>query len=144
MVDIKEIEMEIIREVGLGVDINDCLVDQDSGMYIEVADKRIKYGVDKFVSIDRNTEIFFNPLKNLKLILNLFSLHLTKICLYNNMVVHSYNVDKDEDSRHIITIHTSNGVYYSRGYKKLLLSYIDMIFILGGGDTIDLTELDYA
>lgn len=144
MVDIKDIEIDLIREVGLGVDERDYLIDQDTGMFIEVADKRIKYGVDKFVSIDRDNEMFYNPLKNLKLVLNMFSLHLTKICQYDGVVVHEYTVDRNEDQAHIITIHTSNGVFYSAPYKKLLLSYIDIIFRLGGGIPDDLSEFDYA
>lgn len=138
-------ESEIIRklmyEIGLDINKYNIIIDQDTNQPIMMGGKFLKYSFNNKVKLDRDKDIYFNPLTNLNLMKNLFSYYLSK--LENENIYFPVYFLLPNETRDKQCIVLRNGTYEikSNYYKNIILAYLEIIFKIKGGN-IDFTYLD--
>lgn len=138
--DKKDLIFDLLRQVGLCSDKHSFLVDEDySTNVMMLGPKMVKYSYNNYVKIDRSKEVFYNPIENVKLMLNTFSFYMGKLS-EDDKYFNVYYVDK-VDETYSVVLEGDTGKYRTRFYNNLSLAYIEMIYLLNGHDQ-DLTSLD--
>lgn len=138
---------DLFMELGLGIDANNYLYDQDSGNMIMMKDKYIKATIDPNIPIyaGRN-DIVFEPDKNYGLISTLFGFYLDK-CVNSDdgdqlqgYIAHFVDDKPDPNRRarnersaqRVVVRTAGRGDIESRYYFNIYLAYIDCIFRIAG------------
>lgn len=147
-----ELYYHLIIEMGLAIDRNQHVYDEDTGSILMWKDKYIKCSVDDKPLYASKDEAIFSLNESLKLMLNVFSYYVTKISSSEdiNMVIiaHYTDIDKDKNkTRLFVKYDAKDGsvvgqILTSEWFSDPWLAYADMIFKLNGTFTFDLTGLD--
>ena len=134
----KELSDILMREIGLDVDSNQCIIDQDTGMPLEYNGKKIVYEGNR-----SKTSIPFDPLNNTKMMSHLFSYYTEKVAEEDGRYFNMYYQVKDSDTKsHLEALDASSGtVLKSEPYTNDTLKYADLIFKINGVE-MDLTKKD--
>ena len=140
---IDDLEQKLMMEIGLSVDLEHTVTDQDFGTYLSLHGKYIKAkrnGIEPFVN--RHSSIYFDPVRNVKFMRYLFQYYMTKIQKLDNryfsVFFPTYN---QETGAGCIDIKNETESYRSKYYYNEALRYIDIIFRISG-EEIDLTKFD--
>lgn len=139
--DKKSIINLVMSEIGLDINSNFNIVDQDSGMVLKYQNKNIKYSNNNYIKINKNTEVFFNILNNLDLTTHMFSYYLEKLNMCDGIYFPIYFITRDDHGRNALVVKNNDIKITTNYYNNLILPYIDMILRIGN-NTTDLSAFD--
>lgn len=143
----KELTELLIKEIGLDVDKNGFIIDQDYGNQIIINGKKLKYCIDNVLRINPVKEIEFNPMKNSKLMYKLFLYYLEKLNEYEDRyfpTFYSIPGKNNNYGKFSMCATENNGyTYETRYYYNECLRYLELILIIGGYTNIDFSNYDY-
>lgn len=132
---------KIMKEIGLNVNSNNYIIDQDNGNEIKMNGKYLISERGK-TNIKDNS-IIFDPRSNKKQMLNLFSYYTDKLNEEDGRSISVFYPSNNKDGSGIITlIDDNNEKMDSNNYNNDCLKYADLIFQLSGDTNVDLSEYD--
>ena len=147
--DIGELYYNLFLELGLGINQDQYLYDQDTGIALKCNDKYIKATFSNTPLYAGKTDIVFDPASNYKLMIFLFGYYLTMnddihcIAHYMDDEPGKNDIEKGKRYRQRLCIRTSTGDIYTNYYYNQYLAYIEGIFLLSGNDEYDLSNFDF-
>lgn len=127
---------KIMQEIGLDIDDNNHIIDQDTGVALQFKGKQLKYINNKKCRLERN-EIPFDPVCDAKLMNNLFAYYINKINAEDGRYVNIYYSVQDKNSKKgsiILKEERDNITMQSNSYYNDSLKYMDLILQLNGND----------
>ena len=146
-----EMYYNLFLEIGLSINNEQYIYDQDTGIVLTYKDKRIKYSFNNIVYGGSN-DIVFDPSTNYDLIVKLFGYYIEKENQDNDIgyIAHFTEpeetgkvfVAENERFRQRLVIKTKSGDIATQYYYNLYLSYIEAIFIISGNTEYDLSNFD--
>ena len=143
--NIYELYYNLFMEIGLGINDQQYLYDQDTQTCIMFKDKYIKATVQPVPIYAGKNDIIFDPSENFQLMSNLFGYFLDKFSSDEDneikYIAHSIE-DNDDKSKQRIVIRTSIGDIKTDYYYCLYLGFIEAIFILNQNINPDLSNFD--
>lgn len=146
----KEMYYNLFLEIGLSINNEQFIYDQDTGIVLKYKDKRIKMSFTNDV-YGSNNDVVFDPSVNYDLMVKLFGYYIEKETQNGNdigYIAHfseeEFNrafIMKDERYRQRVVVKTKNGDFKTAPYYNIYLAYIEAIFILSGNN-YDLSNFD--
>lgn len=139
-----ELEYQLLMEMGLGVDSNFNLIDQDFGTQIFFNSKNVKVIVNGVQpQLNMKTDILFDPLNNVQLMRNLFQYYIKKLESEGTVFTVYYPVQGHIQGQAKVEIKDTQLMpYSSKYYFNECLRYIDLIMVLNEDENVDLTMFD--
>jgi len=132
----KEFEAKVMQEVGLEVDTNGNVVDQDTGVQFYFKNKPVKAE-----NVDRDS-ILFDPLNNQNMMSKIFSYHTEKLHQEEGRYVGIYYSSGDRGEKSHIELKEGEGVIKSGSYYNDSIKLADLIMGLNGNKKVDFSDLD--
>ena len=151
--DPKKMFYNLFLEIGLSVNNEQFIYDQDSGIVLKYKDKRIKMSFTNNVYASNN-DVVFDPVTNYDLMAKLFGYYIEKETVNGNDIGYiAHFTDADEESGKVfvpkdtkfkqrLVVKTKNGDIITQSYYNIYLAYIEAIFIISGNDEYDLSNFD--
>ena len=133
---------QLMTEIGLEIDSEMRIVDQDDGNVIMFKGKSLKVSLDNYRQpfIGRN-DILFDPITNFKVMNNLFSYFIHKTSVTEGRYFNIFYPVNLPNGRTYIEIKENNQVIRSGAYMNPCIAYIDLIFRING-EAYDLSMYD--
>lgn len=124
---------QLMTEIGLEVDSELRIVDQDDGNIIMFKGKSLKVSIDGIRQpfIGRN-DILFDPITNFKVMNNLFSYFIHKTSVDEGRYFSIFYPVNLPNGTTYIEIKEDNNIIRSNAYMNPCLAYIDLIFRING------------
>lgn len=142
--NINELEYKLLMEIGLDIDTEHRLVDQDFGTFVFFNGKHIKAkrnGIEPF--INKHT-VYFDPVGNVKFMRQLFQYYINKINQLDGVYFPVFfPIFNQENRTGCIEMKNEEGSFRSEYYHNETLRYIDMIFRISG-EILDLRQFDFV
>ena len=149
--DLKEMYYNLFIEIGLSINNDQYIYDQDTGIVLKYKDKYMKMSFTGDVYAGRN-DMVFDPITNYNLIVTLLGYYIEKEIANGNDIGYIADFKEEEFKREVyvkgerfkqrVVVKTKNGDFCSNYYYNLYLAYIEIIFILSGNTEYDLTNFD--
>jgi len=143
--NINEAFYNLFLEIGLFINQNGYLQDQDTGIVIRFKDKFIKASLNENVPVyTGKTDIAFEPAHNFTLMQNLMGYYIDKREAGDEPIHYGSQgiYDVKDTMEHQVFVKTTDGlVYESLLYHNTYLAFMDCVFRLGGNN-VDLHNLD--
>lgn len=149
--DTREMYYNLFLELGLSINNEQFIYDQDTGVVLKYKDKRIKMSFTGNV-YGSNNDVVFDPSINYDLMVKLFGYYIEKETQNGNDIGYIAHfaeeefgrafVPKNERFKQRIVIKTKNGDIKTTAYYNLYLAYVEAIFILSGNIDYDLSNFD--
>lgn len=149
--DTMEMYYNLFLEIGLSINNEQYIYDQDTGIVLKFKDKRIKMSFSNTV-YGSNNDIIFDPSTNYDLMVKLFGYYIEKETSNGNDIGYIAHFTEEEAGRVFVpdgerfkqrlVIKTKNGDIGTNYYYNLYLSYIEAIFIISGNTGYDLSNFD--
>jgi hypothetical protein len=149
--DTREMYYNLFIELGLSVNSEQFIYDQDTLIVLKYKDKRIKMSFNGNV-YGSNNDVVFDPSTNYDLMVKLFGYYIEKETANGNdigYIAHfteeEFNrpfLPKDERYRQRVVVKTKNGDFKTDPYYNIHLAYIEAICILSGNPDYDLSNFD--
>lgn len=139
----KELVNKLIVEIGLDIDTDNNIVDQDTQNSLVFNGKKLKY-VPGDQKVNRN-EIEFDPISNRKLMTNLLAYANNKQVEEGTAAPISifYQLNSNQEGKNKIELKDeNNNVYVSNPYYNDNLKLMDILFQMNGEQNVDLSEYD--
>lgn len=144
--DIYEMYYNLFLELNFGVDPNGYLFDMDTGVTLRYKDKYIKPAITPVPVYAGAYDIVFEPSQNYNLMVTILGYYIDKEANNENNIgfIAQYIEENNnpDDRMQRVVVKTKNGNIASRFYHNIFLSYIDIIFILSGNLSYDLSNFD--
>ena len=142
--NIFEMYYNLFNEIGLSINDQNYLYDQDTGLVLKYKDKFIKATVNPTPIYAGRNDVIFDPAKNYNLMTSIFGYYIDKEshnpeC--NFKFVAQYIDDNDARDKQRFVVRTKKTDIFSEFYYNVYLAYIEMIFILSGYN-VDLSNFD--
>ena len=141
-----ELNYHLFMEIGLSVNYNGYLYDQDTGIEIKYKDKYIKSSTVPMPLYAGRNDIIFEPAKNYNLMTTLLGYYIDKETNSDDGdrigYIAQYIDDNPTKDKQRIVIKTKRGDIASKFYYNVYLGYIECIFMLGGSLVPDLSNFD--
>lgn len=133
---------QLMTEIGLEIDSEMRVVDQDDGNVIMFKGKSLKVSLNEYKQpfIGRN-DILFDPITNFKVMSNLFSYFIHKTSITEGRYFNIFYPVNLADGRTYIEIKEDNQVIRSGSYNNPCIAYIDLVFRING-EAYDLSMYD--
>lgn len=147
--DLREMYYNLFLEIGLSVNSENYIYDQDTHTVLKFKDKYMKYSFNSEVYAGRN-DIVFDPSSNYNLMVMLFGYYMEKETSNGNDIGYIAQFTEEEfkrpkDSkerfRQRVVVRTKNGDICSQFYYNLYLAFIEAIFIISENN-YDLSNFD--
>lgn len=142
IIDERSVIKKIMNEIGLDLNYEGYILDQDTNEVIFVDGKLLKYSFETPVPVNKNIEMYFDPINNLHLMSILFSYYLKKLEIYEDVYFSVYFSVKNELFQHAIVAKNEGHTIQTNFYNNITLAYAEMISIVTGGTPLDMFELD--
>jgi len=147
--DVFELYYNLFNTIGLSVNMDQYLYDQDSGQILKYNDKAIKSATAPMNVYAGKNDIVFDPVTNYDMMVKLFGYWLDKeIAIGENPNIAQFQAQYIEDNpedktEQRFTLVLANGTSYtSHYYKKLYLAYMELIFLIGDNQVVNLYNFD--
>lgn len=139
-----DLEYQLLLEMGLGVDSNFNLIDQDFGTQIFFNAKNVKVIVNGVQpQLNKRTDILFDPINNVQLMRNLFQYYIKKLETEGSVFTVYYPVQGSTPGQAKVEIKDTQLIpYSSKYYFNECLRYIDLIMVLNEDENVDLSMFD--
>ncbi len=133
-----DLNYELMNEIGLEIDCDKNLTDQDTLNPIQLNGKNLKYSLsDNNIIITKN-DILFDPFNDPKMMLHIFGYFLNKISRIDNVRFTTFYPVMADDNKGYIELKGSSGTFKSKCYHNDSLKYFDLIKQINGHDNVDL------
>ena len=136
----------LIKEIGLEVNENGYIIDQDYDNELIINGKKLRYCFNNVLKINPVKEIEFNPLQNSKLMYKLFLYYLEKLNMYDDRyfpTFYSIPGKGNNYGKFSMCAKENNGyIFESKYYYNECLRYLDLILTIGGYTDIDFSQYD--
>lgn len=149
--NINEMYYSLFAEIGLSVNHDNYIYDQDSGIVLKYKDQYIKMNFNGDTYPGKN-DIVFDPSTNYNLIVVLFGYYIDKEQANGNDIEYIADFKEEENKRAFIpkgerfkqrlVVRTKKGDITTDYFYNLYLAYIQAIFIISGDDNLDLSNFD--
>lgn len=146
--DFNDLIFNYFVEMGMSVDANNYLYDQDIGNNIKYKGKMIKACITDTPVYAGMNDILFDPIHNYGLISTLFGTYLDKCQnsddgdILGGYIAHGIEDDPAKTGKQRVCVKTVNrGEIASNYYNNIFLAYIDCTFKISGY-MIDLSPFD--
>lgn len=141
-----ELLFHLFMEMGLGINSNQYLYDQDTGEVLRFKDLYIKADVNNQPIYAGKTDIVFEPETNYSLMNNLFAYYLEKFKAdEDNHITQeiSYYFESDPNKeKQRIFVKTQYATYATQFYSCVFLAFIEATFLINGNFMVDLSNFD--
>lgn len=138
-----ELEYQLLLAIGLSVDVNHNLIDQDYGTIVYLNGKNIKAKRGSIEPFIRKTDVYFDPINNVKLMRTLFQYFINKINNLDNRYFSVFFPVSKENGLISIEIKSELECFKSDYFYNESLRYIDLIFKISGYDYINIKQYDF-
>ncbi len=147
--DINDLMINYLSEMGLSVDNNQYLYDQDNGNILQYKEKNIKVSINGIPAYAGHNDIVFDPFHNYGIVNTLFGLYIDRcqdtddgdiLQGYISHGVEDYP-SRDMDRQRVVVKTIGRGEITSNYYKAVFLAFADCTFKVGGYN-VDLREFD--
>ena len=144
--DVYDLHYNLFLEVGLAINEQQYLYDQDTGLPIRYKDKFLKATVTpgEIVYAGRD-DMVFNPSENFNLGSTLFGFFLDKFKEEHPEIEYLAHYIEDETKERIrqrVVTQFKDRVIYSQFYNCLYLAFLESIFDINGNFLADLSNFD--
>lgn len=137
-----DLEYNLLLELGLSVDSSHYLMDQDYGTFVFFNGKHIKAKRNNIEPFVNKHEVYFDPIRNVKLMRNLFQYYINKIYNLDNRYFSVFFPIYNKNGPGALEIKNATECYRSGNYNNESLRYIDLIFKISGEEHVDLSNFD--
>lgn len=131
----------IMQEIGLSVDKQNRVYDQDTRQPILFKDKNMKFSSQHNVALSGN-DMVFDPANNKGLMSSLFDYYTQKLEDEEGVYVSGHFEESTEDGKMAVTLMMNNNQIKTNSYTNNSLSYLEAIKRLNGSQDTDLSEYD--
>ena len=138
---------DMFSEIGLGINSQQYLYDQDTQIVIQFKEKYIKASINGQPVYAGRNDIVFEPAKNYTLMTRLFEYYLDK-CQNSDdgdqlhgYIAHYIDDDEAKEKQRVVVKTAGRGEISSQFYFNVYLAYIDCLFKIAGYNT-DLSNFD--
>lgn len=138
-----DLEYQLLLTIGLSVDTNHNIIDQDYGTIVYLNGKNIKAKRGSVEPFIRKTDIYFDPLNNMKLMRSLFQYFINKINDLDNRYFSVFFPVYGDNGLVSVEIKSETESFKSDYFYNESLRYIDLIFKISGYDHINLKPYDF-
>jgi hypothetical protein len=139
MVNKRDFNIKVMHEIGLEVDKNNNIVDQDTGNTLTFKDKTIKYENAN----TRRDEVQFDPLSNPPMMNSLFDYYLNKIEGEGKYVKEYHKSNNEKGEKGYIELKENKQNIRSGSYYNDSVKYADLILKINESkDDINLPAFD--
>lgn len=144
--DIYELYYNLFNEIGLSINSDNYLYDQDTMEILKYKEKFIKAFVDSTSVYAGKYDVIFNPAKYYKIMVAIFGYYIDKESKNLNgdtigYITQFLEENETRDKQRLVVRTSIRGDIISDYYYNLFLGYIDCIFKLAGED-VDLSNFD--
>lgn len=145
--DYGELIYHVLLDIGLSVNREGYIFDDDSRLYLQFKNKYIKTSINNVAVYAGKTDIIFDPIRNYRMMEYLFGYFLEKEKSFgNNMDIIAHFTEEITDEKGTkmrrVGIRTNIGNIYSNFYKNIYLGFIEMIFRLSDDNEAELQPFD--
>ena len=145
--DVYELYYNLFNAIGLSINYDSKLYDQDSCKELLYNNHFIKAATTPIAIYAGKNDVIFDPYKNYNIMVMLFVYWLDKEAAMNDMNIgylSQYIEDnKDtEDQKQRFVLKTNKGEYISKWYYNLWLGYAEIILAISDNIALDLSNLD--
>lgn len=138
----KEIERKLLKHLGLDVNHDNYVIELDTGNVIAFSNKFLKYSYNYFISVNKDKEVYFNPIGNLELVVSLLSYYLNKLDEKEGIYYPVFFTIKDDTRiKNAVVIKNHLESVQTNFYNKINIAYIEAIFKVKNRN-IDFSYLD--
>lgn len=129
---------DLFSEIGLGINAQQYLYDQDTQITIQFKEKYIKASIDGQPVYAGRNDIVFEPTKNYTLMARLFEYYLDKCQnsddgdLLQGYIAHYIDDDEKKEKQRVVVKTAGRGEISSQFYFNVYLAYIDCLFRIAG------------
>lgn len=117
---------EVLQQLGLEIDINGYIIEQDSEMKLYVKGKPI-------TNISSRYSLGFDPLSNGHLMSFLFSYYLSKLqSEEDRYITMFYSSSKERNGKGYMAVQEQGELIKSRVYNNDSIKYLDLLYQLNG------------
>lgn len=131
----------IMEEIGLTVDKQNRVYDQDTRQPLLFKEKNMKFSSQHNVALGNN-DMVFDPANNKGLMNSLFDYYTQKLEDEEGVYVSGHFEEANEDGKMAVNLTVNNKQVKTNYYTNNSLSYLEAIKVLNGSDSLDLTEYD--
>lgn len=138
---------DMFSEIGLGINSQQYLYDQDTQTVIQFKEKYIKASINGQPVYAGRNDIVFEPAKNYTLMTRLFEYYLDK-CQNSDdgdqlqgYIAHYIDDDAAKERQRVVVKTVGRGEISSQFYFNIYLAYIDCLFKIAGYNA-DLSNFD--
>lgn len=143
--DMYELYYHLFLEIGLSINGNNYLYDQDTEIPLMYKDKYIKATTFPVPIYAGRNDIVFDPSQNYNLMVSILGYYIDKESNSdsgdNIGFIAQYIEDNDIEMQRVV-VKTKNGDYASQFYHNIFLGYIEIIFLLAHSFNVDLSNFD--
>ena len=145
--DIHEVFYDLFMEIGLAVDQNQYIYDQDTMQHIIFKDKYLKVSMCGEPVYPGRNDIAFEPQGNYSLMSTLFGYYLDKAQksedgdIIGGYIAHYIDDNEDKTKQRVVVRSATRGDISSNYYYNIHLAFIDCIFRIAGY-SVDLSNID--
>ena len=145
--DVYELYYNMFNAIGLSVNSENKLYDQDTQTFLLYNNHFIKANINNSAVYAGKNDVLFDPYHNYNIMVTLFGTWLDKeINFYGNNIQYiSQYIDDDkdpEDPKQRFVLKTASGEYRSKWYHNLWLGYAEIIMAISDNIAVDLSNLD--
>lgn len=130
----------IMTEIGLTVDDQSRVMDQDTREYLRFNSKNLKYSSQNQVTLG-NKDMQFDPVSNRAVMGNLFDYYANKLSEEGEAYVSMYS-ERIHDDKTSLEVKVDDKVITTKPYYNDSLKFVDAIQQLNGATDVDLSEYD--
>lgn len=145
--NIWDLYYDLFSEIGLGINNQQYLYDQDTQTTIMFKDKYIKASINGQPVYAGRNDVVFEPAKNYTLMARLFEYYLDK-CQHSDdgdmlqgYIAHYIDDDEAKEKQAVVVKTAGRGLIQSSFYFNIYLAYIDCLFKIAGYNA-DLRNFD--
>lgn len=144
--DIYEMYYHLFSEIGLAINANQYLYDQDTMIELRYKNYFIKATVQPVEIYSGKSDILFNPSSNYDMMVYLFGYYISKESNSEDgdriRFISQYLEDTENREKQRLVVKTANGEFASQFYTNVYLAYIECIFLLSNSFAVDLSNFD--
>ena len=140
--NIWDLYYDLFSEIGLGINSQQYLYDQDTQTTIMFKDKYIKASINGQPVYAGRNDVVFEPNKNYTLMARLFEYYLDK-CQHSDdgdmlqgYIAHYIDDDATKEKQAVVVKTQGRGLIQSDFYFNIYLAYVDCLFKIAGYNVV--------
>lgn len=136
-----DLNYKLMCDIGLDLDNNMNIIDQDFGNIIMIKGKALKASLNNIEPFIGGGDILFDPMNNYKLMANLFSYFIQKTQSTEDRYFNVFYPVQGSDNKTAMEIKENMTVIRSGFYSNPCIAYIDLVFRIND-EVYDLSMYD--